>query len=126
MAWSKNPLTYPAVYRELLSRIMQTQQPSIHKFETKEQATRFEKTFYGLRYAVMSDKANADAADAASYTTERVDELTVRICSINDTERARIGFMALEQRREQDAAAGISSEYLSYAPSPAKREGENK
>ena len=125
MTWSKNPLTYPAVYREIFDRLLQTSEPSVHTFSTKQQATRFEKSIQGVRFAMMHDKKNTNAVDVASYTTERVDDLTVRLCSINDTERARIGFMALEQRREQDRARGYDPEYMNYAPEPVKREDKN-
>ena len=86
---------------------------------------RFEKTIAGIRYAIMNDKGNANAINAAGYTTERLNDFTIRICSIDDTERARVGFLALKQRREQDKAAGFDPENMAYTPEPVKREGEN-
>lgn len=120
MSWSKNVLTYPSAYREIFERLMLTGAESVHRFDSKAEATHFEKSVFGVRYAYMSlkDKEAMQAHEASGFTAERIDDLTVRLCSINDTRRARLAFKALEQRREQDAARGFDPEALRYTPSP--------
>lgn len=118
MAWSKNIATYPPQMLELFERLMSSGQPSIHTFSDKHEAAAFERAIQGVRYAMTQTKDGPYVTEAAKWTAERVDEVTVRLCSINDTKRASLAYKALLQRREQDTARGI--EFVPYAPAPTE------
>lgn len=116
MAWSKNVSTYPAAYQELWIRMMETGQESTHRFDTAVKARKFQRAVMAIRYAHLATPGGPYKDKAGAFTAELVDPLTVRICSVDDTERARLGSHALQERREQDKARGI--DMIEFAPQP--------
>lgn len=114
MPWTLNFLNYPDQMREVYIRAMESGEGSVHTFTNKEDAKAFRRMIQGLRYAFSNSKKSAYREKAPGWTTEKIDDLTIRICHVTETERARIGNTVLTQRREQDKARGI--ELPEWAP----------
>lgn len=107
MAWTKNPQAYPQQFHEIWIRVIESGVESVHTFDTTTKAKKFQKNMMALRYAFLHAPLGPYRDKAGAYVAEMVNALTVRVCSVDDTERAQIASEALVQRREQDRAKGI-------------------
>lgn len=117
MAWTKNVNAYPATLQEIWVRLMETGDDSIHEFETPADAKKFQKNMMALRYAYINSPEGPYRVRAAGFVAEIVSAQVVRMCSVDNTERARLGSKALLQRRAQDKARGTEMmEFASISP----------